>query len=113
MSKIAPERNLAEVTYSGKAIYMLNVKWLFCKFKMLKISPEHSPDFPLYALKEFAAHLLGLHAPAAEPGFGFCQQHLEFPSCLPSMYYPDLMLLNFRVRMGTGISNMARSTDLA
>ena len=35
-----------------------------------------------YALKDFAAHLLGLHAPATEPGFGFCQQHLEFPSHL-------------------------------
>ena len=36
----------------------------------------------LYALKEFAAHLLGIHAPAMEPGFGFCQKHLEFPSTI-------------------------------
>ena len=27
----------------------------------------------LYALKEFAANLLGLHASATEPSFGFCQ----------------------------------------
>ena len=53
----------------------------------------------LYALKEFAAHLLGLHAPVTEPGFGFCQQRLEFPSVLPSKYYPGPMLLNFSVRM--------------
>ena len=36
------------------------------------ICPEHSQDFPR-ALKEFATHLLGLHAPATVPGFGFCQ----------------------------------------
>ena len=31
----------------------------------------------LWSLKEFAVHLLGSHAPATQPGFGFCQQHLE------------------------------------
>ena len=45
------------------------------------------------ALKEFAARLLGLHAPATEPGYGFCQQLLELPSSLPSIYYPVPMLL--------------------
>ena len=30
----------------------------------------------LYTLKEFAAHLLGLHAEVTELGFGFCQQQL-------------------------------------
>ena len=65
----------------------------------------------LYALKEFAAHLLTLNAPATEPGFGFCQQHLEFPCGLPSKYYPGQMLLNLSVRMGTVVSNMAWSAD--
>ena len=65
----------------------------------------------LYDLKEFVAHLLGLHAPATEPGFGFCQQHLEFPSSLPSKYYPGPMLLNFSIQMGTGVSNMAWSAE--
>ena len=41
----------------------------------------------LYTLKEILAHLLGLQALTAEPGFGFCQQHLEFPSGLPSKHY--------------------------
>ena len=63
----------------------------------------------LYTLKEFAAHLLGLHAPATEPSFGFCQQYLELPSSLPSKYYPSPMLLNFSVGMGTGYSNRAWS----
>ena len=35
-----------------------------------------------------------------------CQLYLEFPSGLPSKYYPGQMLLNFSVRMGTGASNM-------
>ena len=66
----------------------------------------------LYGLKEFAAHLLGLHAPAMEPGFGFCkQQCLELPSGLPCKSYPGPMLLNFSVPMGTGVSNMAWSAD--
>ena len=60
----------------------------------------------LYALKEFVAHLLDLHAPATEPDFVFCQQHLEFPSSLPSNYYPGPMLLNFSVQIGTAVSNM-------
>ena len=36
-------------------------------------SLEHSPDFPRACTpwKRFAAHLLGLYAPATEPGFGF------------------------------------------
>ena len=46
----------------------------------------------LYALKEFASHLLGPNAPATEPGFGFCQQHLKFPSSLTIKYYSDPML---------------------
>ena len=50
----------------------------------------------LYALREFAAHLLGLHALATEPGFGFCQQPLEFPSGLPSKYHPGPMLTNLK-----------------
>ena len=76
-------------------------------------SLEHSPDFPRACTpwKRFAAHLLGWYAPATEPGFGFCQQHQEFPSGLPSKYYPGPMLLNFSVLMGTGVSNMARSAD--
>ena len=65
-----------------------------------------------YAWKEFAAHLLGLNAPVKEPGFGFCQQHLEFPSSLPSKYYTGPMLLDLRVQMGTGASNMAWSADM-
>ena len=48
----------------------------------------------LYALQEFAAHLLGLHAPAKESRFGLCQLHLEFPRGLPSKYYLGPMLLN-------------------
>ena len=44
-------------------------------------------------------------------GFGFCQQHLELPSGLPSKYYLGPMLLNFSVEMGTGVSNMAWSAD--
>ena len=41
----------------------------------------------------------------------FCQQHQEFPSGLPSKYYPGPMLLNFSVLMGTGVSNMAQAAD--
>ena len=51
----------------------------------------------LYAMKEFAAHLLGSHAPETEPSFGFCQQHLELPRSLPSKLYPGSVLLNFSV----------------
>ena len=51
----------------------------------------------LYALKEFGAHLLGLHAPAMEPGFGFVSSFLEFLSGLTSKYYHGPMLLNFSV----------------
>ena len=39
------------------------------------------------------------------------QQLQEFPSGLPSKYYPGPMLLNFSVRMGTGDSNMAQAAD--
>ena len=59
-----------------------------------KVTFDHDCDqitnisLSLYALKEFAAHLIGLHAPEKEPGFVFCQQNLEFPSSLPSKYYP-------------------------
>ena len=35
--------------------------------------------------KEFATRLLVLHAPATEHGFGFCQQHLEYPSTMDSV----------------------------
>ena len=70
--------------------------------------PITNISLSLYALKEFAAHLIGLHAPATEPGFGFCQQHqLEFPNSLPSKYYPGPMLLSFSVQMETGVSIMA------
>ena len=65
----------------------------------------------LSALEKFAAHLLGSHTLPTEPSFGFCQQHLKFPSGLPSKYYPGPMLLNFSVQMGTSISNMAWSAD--
>ena len=34
----------------------------------------------------------------------FCQ-HMEFPNGLPSKYYPGPMLLNFSIRMQTGVSN--------
>ena len=66
----------------------------------------------LYALKELAAHLLGFCGPATESGFGFCQQHLEFPSGLQSKNYSGQMQLNFGVRIGTGYSKVARSADL-
>ena len=36
-----------------------------------------------------------------------CQQHLEFPSSLPSWYYPDSILLNFSVRKGSGVYKLA------
>ena len=65
-----------------------------------------------YAYKEFATHLPGTHAPAEEPGFGFCQQHPEFPSSLPFKYYAGSMLLNFALQMRTGVSNMAWSADV-
>ena len=68
----------------------------------------------LYALKEFAVYLLDLDAPAMEPCFGFCQQHLEFHRGLPTYYYPGPILFKFRVRMGagvSGVSNMVWSTD--
>ena len=72
-----------------------------------KLSLTQSLD----ALKEFEAHLLGLHAPATELAFGFCQQHLEFPSSHPSKYHPGPMLLNFSVQIGTVASNMAWSAN--
>ncbi len=34
------------------------------------------------------------------------QQHQEFPSGLPSKYYPGPMLLNFSDRTRTGVFNM-------
>ena len=39
--------------------------------------------------------LLGLHPPAMEPSFSFCQLHLEFPSSLSSKKYPGPILLNW------------------
>ena len=71
--------------------------------------PQSRLSQNLYALKEFAAYLLGLHAPATEPSFGFCQQYQEFPSSLPSKNYPGPMLLNFSVPTAMGVSNMAWS----
>ena len=62
-------------------------------------------------MKEFAAHLLGLHAPAMERGFGFCQHNLESPRGLPSKYFAGPMLLNFSVQMGPGVTNMAWSAE--
>ena len=50
-------------------------KWPVLRGTPLKWSPasylEHSPDLPWACMpwKSFAAHLLGLHAPATEPGF--------------------------------------------
>src|SRR6266404_6033989 len=35
-----------------------------------------------------------------------CQQHPEFPSGLPSKYYPGPILLNFSDRTRTGVFNM-------
>ena len=50
----------------------------------------------LYTLKELAVHQL-LYVPATERCFGLCQQHLEFPSSLPSKCYPGLMLQTYIV----------------
>ena len=56
-----------------------------------------------YAYEEFAANLLGSHAPAEEPGFGFCKQHLE-----PSIKgHRGPMLLNFNVQVRTGVCKTA------
>ena len=66
------------------------------------------PTFPEpYTMKEFAANRLGLHSPKMEPSFGFCQQHLEFPSGLPSKSFPEPMMLYFSVQTRTGVSNKA------
>ena len=51
---------------------------------------------PIY-LEIFSGHRLGLHDPAMESGFDFCQQHLELPICLLSKYYTGPMLLSFSV----------------
>ena len=93
-------------------------KWPVLRGTTLKWSPasylEHSPDLPWVCTpwKSLPPNLLGLHAPTTELGFGFCQQHQEFPSGHPSKYYPGPMLLNFSVQMGTGVSNMAQAADL-
>ena len=51
----------------------------------------------LHVKQMYSVHLLGLHAPTMEHSFGFCQQHLKFPSGLTSKYYPGPMLLNLSV----------------
>ena len=48
----------------------------------------------LCTLKEFGAHLFGSHGTAMEPGLGFCQHYLEFPSSLPSKCTPGPILRN-------------------
>ena len=65
----------------------------------------------LYTLKEYATHLLGLHAPATEPGFGFCQQHLEFPIGLPSKYYPgpmSFLIFGYCMQASEGVNESSR-----
>ena len=51
----------------------------------------------LCTLKELAVHQLVSYVPATERCFGLCQQHLEFPSSLPSKCYPGLMLQTYIV----------------
>ena len=53
----------------------------------------------LCSLKEFAAHLLKLYAPATEHYFCFRRKHLGFPSGLPSKYYSCSILVNFSVQI--------------
>ena len=82
----------------GQAPFKWPVLWgPLCSSRQQAVRPQSKLSQSLYALKEFAAHLLGLHAPATEPSFGFCQQHLEFPSGLPSKHFPGPMLLNLSV----------------
>ena len=66
----------------------------------------------LCTLNEVAAHLPGWHAHTKEAGFGFCQQHLEFPSSLLSKYYPGPMQLNVSFQNGTGVSSCWLSIPL-
>ena len=97
----------------GRAPFKWPVLWGTTLLQSPASCLEHIPDFSqrLYAIKEFAAHLPGFHAPTTEPCLGFCQQHPEFPSGHPSKYFQDQMLLNFSVQMVTGVSNMAWSAD--
>ena len=91
-------------------------KWPVLWGTALQQSPasclEHSPDFCRAGTtwKSLPPICLAYKLPRQSPAW-FCQQHLEFPSSLPSKYYPGPMLLNFSIQMGTGVSNMAWSAE--
>ena len=72
-------------------------------------------------LKEFAAHLVGIHAPATEPVFCLCQQHLDsqvvfIPSTfltqcsLTSVFYGNWFYLHGMVHW-QGFINCGRNLD--
>ena len=90
-------------------------KWPVLWRTTLQQSParcrEHSQDFPWVCMpwQSLLPICLAYMLPQRSPALGFFQQHLEFPSRLPSKYYPGPMHHNFSLQIGTGVSNMLLS----